>query len=282
MAHSAAGHRPVSWPCPRPCCLPTRLPPCREVERLAGLEGVLLRTGCICNPGACAAALGLTAAGEARGCSWQAWRACTAARGRTMPWLPAPAPAVHAHSGWMLAVRRCGPPPLIAMHTAAAPRTRTLPADMRANFEAGHVCWDERDVLRGRPTGAVRASFGFASSLADAAAVAALVRRYWLEAAPPPAAFAGAPAASAAAAAAGAPAAAAAGAAEAAAAGTRQGPAAAEVDSVAVGSIAALWVYPIKSCRGFSPPAWPLGEPGPLRADAGAGHAWEGPGVVCS
>ena len=252
------------------------------MERLAGLEGLLLRTGCMCNPGACAAALGLTAAGAALGCSWQAWRACTAARDRVMPWLPAPAPAVRVHPGWMLAVGCRGPPSFVATHTAAAPLAPTPPADMRANFEAGHVCWDERDVLRGRPTGAVRASFGYASSLADAAAVAALVRRYWLEAAPPPAAAAGATAASAAVAAAGATAAAAAEAGEAAAAGTRQGPAAAEVDSVAVGSIAALWVYPIKSCRGFSPPAWPLGEPGPLRADAGAGHAWEGPGVVCS
>lgn len=33
----------------------------REVERLATLSGVRLRTGCVCNPGACAAALGLGA-----------------------------------------------------------------------------------------------------------------------------------------------------------------------------------------------------------------------------
>lgn len=35
----------------------------REVERLASLHAILLRTGCLCNPGACAQALGLTAAG---------------------------------------------------------------------------------------------------------------------------------------------------------------------------------------------------------------------------
>lgn len=31
-----------------------------EVEKLAGLEGIQLRTGCFCNPGACQAALGLS------------------------------------------------------------------------------------------------------------------------------------------------------------------------------------------------------------------------------
>jgi hypothetical protein len=44
---------------PLPCC-------CREVEKLASLSSILLRTGCMCNPGACAAALGLTAAGGAQ------------------------------------------------------------------------------------------------------------------------------------------------------------------------------------------------------------------------
>lgn len=31
-----------------------------EVEKVAGLEGIQLRTGCFCNPGACQAALGLS------------------------------------------------------------------------------------------------------------------------------------------------------------------------------------------------------------------------------
>ncbi len=42
---------------------------------------------------------------------------------------------------------------------------------MRANFEAGHVCWDDRDMIGGKPTGLVRASFGYASTLADADAI---------------------------------------------------------------------------------------------------------------
>lgn len=56
---------------------------CREVEQVAGLCGIRLRTGCFCNPGACAAALGLSA--EA----------------------------------------------------------------MAANYENGHVCWDDTDVIDG-------------------------------------------------------------------------------------------------------------------------------------
>lgn len=46
---------------------------------------------------------------------------------------------------------------------------------MMENFEAGHVCWDDRDVIGGRPTGVVRASFGYASSLVDAAAIGVCV-----------------------------------------------------------------------------------------------------------
>ena len=60
---------------------------CREVEKVAGLAGIMLRTGCFCNPGACQAHLGLT------------------------------------HD------------------------------DIISNFEAGHVCWDDQDIIDGRPTG---------------------------------------------------------------------------------------------------------------------------------
>ncbi len=60
---------------------------CREVEKVAGLAGIMLRTGCFCNPGACQAHLGLT------------------------------------HD------------------------------DIISNYEAGHVCWDDQDIIEGRPTG---------------------------------------------------------------------------------------------------------------------------------
>jgi uncharacterized protein YcbX len=115
-----------------------------------------------------------------------------------------------------------------------------LLAEMKANYAAGHVCWDDQDVINGRPTGLIRTSFGYASSLADAAAIVALVARYWQESTPPPPPSELLPAQAAAAG---------------RAVGTRR-------EQAAEARIAGLWVYPIKSCRGFSPPAWPLGEAG--------------------
>ncbi|XP_070018899.1 molybdenum cofactor sulfurase isoform X2 [Nicotiana sylvestris] len=73
----------------------------REVEKLATLAGIQLRTGCFCNPGACAKYLGLS-------------------------------------------------------HL-----------DLLSNIEAGHVCWDDRDMLHGKPTGAIRVSFGYMSTFED-------------------------------------------------------------------------------------------------------------------
>lgn len=34
--------------------------------------------------------------------------------------------------------------------------------------QAGHVCWDDNDVINGKPTGAVRVSFGYMSTLEEA------------------------------------------------------------------------------------------------------------------
>jgi len=85
------------------------------VERLAALCNIDLRTGCFCNPGACAQYLGLAEAEQ-----------------------------------W-------------------------------ANFEAGHVCWDDQDVMAGKPTGAVRASFGFYSSFEDCQALLRLVEDFLVE-----------------------------------------------------------------------------------------------------
>ncbi|GMG99326.1 hypothetical protein Nepgr_001166 [Nepenthes gracilis] len=73
-----------------------------EVEKLASLSGIQLRTGCFCNPGACAKYLGLS-------------------------------------------------------HF-----------ELLSNIEAGHVCWDDNDILNGKPTGAVRVSFGYMSTFEDA------------------------------------------------------------------------------------------------------------------
>ncbi|KAL6998952.1 Molybdenum cofactor sulfurase [Sarracenia purpurea var. burkii] len=74
----------------------------REVEKLASLSGIQLRTGCFCNPGACAKYLALS-------------------------------------------------------HL-----------DLLSNIEAGHICWDDHDIIHGKPTGAVRVSFGYMSTFEDA------------------------------------------------------------------------------------------------------------------
>ncbi|CAN1263313.1 Molybdenum cofactor sulfurase [Linum perenne] len=74
----------------------------REVEKLASLSGIQLRTGCFCNPGACAKYLELSN------------------------------------------------------------------MDLLSNLEAGHVCWDDHDLIHGKPTGAARISFGYMSTYEDA------------------------------------------------------------------------------------------------------------------
>ncbi|GBG70232.1 hypothetical protein CBR_g6363 [Chara braunii] len=74
----------------------------REVERLAALNRIQLRTGCFCNPGSCAKHLGLT------------------------------------HG------------------------------DMHSYYNEENVCWDDHDIIRGRPTGAIRISFGYMSTFEDA------------------------------------------------------------------------------------------------------------------
>jgi hypothetical protein len=47
-------------------------------------------------------------------------------------------------------------------------------------FQAGHVCWDDQDLIEGRPTGAVRVSFGYMSTVEDAQAVIRFVKDYFV------------------------------------------------------------------------------------------------------
>lgn len=53
--------------------------------------------------------------------------------------------------------------------------------EIRHNFEAGHVCGDDRDLIDGRPTGAVRVSFGYMSTLEDAQKVLQFIIDCFLE-----------------------------------------------------------------------------------------------------
>lgn len=112
---------------------------------------------------------------------------------------------------------------------------QTTDTTLQENFEAGHVCWDDKDIVNGRPTGAVRFSFGYASRRRDVPALVTFLRRSFLqEAAPQPS--------------------------------KREAPScsASPVGDHEAPLLAEIWVYPIKSCRGCSLSEWPLGENGLL------------------
>lgn len=87
----------------------------REVEKLASLNGIHLRTGCFCNPGACSKFLGLSE------------------------------------------------------------------LELRANYEAGRVCWDDNDIIGGKPIGAIRASFGYMSTIEDSLALLDFISKYFVD-----------------------------------------------------------------------------------------------------
>eukprot|EP00899_Mesostigma_viride_P018533 jgi/Mesvir1/26681/Mv20462-RA.2 len=135
--------------------------------------------------------------------------------------------------------------------------------DVRRNYEAGHVCWDRVDLLHAKPTGAVRVSFGYMSAFEDAQAVLDFVRKYFVDE-PPPAKVAAVPASV-----------------PVPNVGSttnapiheeghvmllppsprplppiREGGNAPAPPLPAV--VSKLFVYPIKSCQGFSPTSWPL------------------------
>ncbi|WIA20516.1 hypothetical protein OEZ85_004912 [Tetradesmus obliquus] len=186
-----------------------------EVAKLALIHGICLRTGCFCNPGACAHYLSLS------------------------------------------------------------------PDEVLAHHAAGHVCWDEHDVIDGKPTGAVRASFGYMSSFDDAALLLLFIRKFFLDGEASSAAAAAAVAAAAAAAGDHKPSPAAAVSVEllvnstvtsgsgssTSTHGHKVGPcaaAAAAAAAAAVGRLSAIYLYPIKSCAPQAVTSWPLGPNGLL------------------
>ncbi len=169
-----------------------------EVAKLATMHGIHLRTGCVCNSGACHALLGV--------------------------------------SGQQL----------------------------QENVARGYSCGDGRDLMpNGRPMGAVRISFGYMSTAADAGKFVRLLVDYFCDTAPLPRDFGALSTAGAMAAITDAD------------TTTRHHENAdakppADTDAHAAGSVAvearlvALHVYPVKSCAAFSPSAWPVGPTGLL------------------
>ncbi|KAL6081937.1 hypothetical protein STEG23_002191, partial [Scotinomys teguina] len=85
-----------------------------QVDKMASLYNIYLRTGCFCNLGACQRHLGLS------------------------------------------------------------------DEMVKKHFQAGHVCGDDVDIIDGRPTGSVRVSFGYMSTLEDAQAFLRLISTIYL------------------------------------------------------------------------------------------------------
>ncbi|KAI5811490.1 pyridoxal phosphate-dependent transferase [Peziza echinospora] len=55
------------------------------------------------------------------------------------------------------------------------------PLEIRQNYEAGHRCWDDKDVIRGKPTGAVRVSLGAMSTLEDVRIFLGFIEEFYVE-----------------------------------------------------------------------------------------------------
>ncbi len=104
------------------------------------------------------------------------------------------------------------------------------PDAVRRNLSQGHVCWDDRDVIEGVPTGAVRASFGWSSTMDDARKIVAFLRSSFLVETSTVMSATANP----------------------------------SLRATERGSLSQLFVYPVKSCGGMSATSWPIGPRGLL------------------
>ncbi|CAI5928871.1 unnamed protein product [Closterium sp. NIES-64] len=149
----------------------------KEVEKLAAIHSIHLRTGCFCNPGACAKHLRLSHSQllenyEAGHVCWDdndviAGRPTGAVIFPISPFLPSP--TCNRPTGCF-----CNP-------GACAKHLRLSHAQLLENYEAGHVCWDDNDLIAGRPTGAVRISFGHLSTIDDVEAFLSFIQTCFVE-----------------------------------------------------------------------------------------------------
>ena len=88
------------------------------------------------------------------------------------------------------------------------------PDRVRAHLALGKVCGDERDLINGQFTGALRASFGYMSTMDDSDALVGVLQKYFVQSAPAP-----------------------------------EPPSAA--GAAATGVLKEIWLYPVKSCSGM-------------------------------
>ena len=106
---------------------------------------------------------------------------------------------------------------------------QSLAFALQDNFEAGHVCWDEKDLMNGRPTGAIRFSFGLASSISDIQKILEFAQLHFVQASQP-----------------------------------MQHIAASQGSYDKQVRLKEIWVYPIKSCKGVLKTRWWMGQNGLL------------------
>lgn len=95
--------------------------------------------------------------------------------------------------------------------------------EIKSNFEAGHVCWDNKDIINGKPNGAVRISFYSASTKEDADKFLEFLHLYFINVTQPLA---------------------------------DQTNISSEVE------LESIYIYPIKSCSGFEVSQWEIVESG--------------------
>ncbi|KAI7818532.1 pyridoxal phosphate-dependent transferase [Gamsiella multidivaricata] len=114
--------------------------------------------------------------------------------------------------------------------------------EVKKNLEAGHVCWDDTDILNGKPTGSIRISLGAMSTVDDVLAFIAFLEEYFIDNSDPDAIVQSLDLIG------------------------EKGeiPDSSSSDPVQVDSVI---IYPIKSCRGYKIPrgrSWPLAPHGLL------------------
>ncbi|KAF9192281.1 hypothetical protein BGZ51_005850 [Haplosporangium sp. Z 767] len=114
--------------------------------------------------------------------------------------------------------------------------------EVKKNLEAGHVCWDDTDILNGKPTGSIRVSLGAMSTVDDIVQFIAFLEEYFLDASDPDAIV-------------------------------PSQDLIGELDEIESSSpqapvhVDSIIIYPIKSCRGYKVPrgkAWPIAPHGLL------------------
>jgi len=53
--------------------------------------------------------------------------------------------------------------------------------EIKQNYEAGHRCWDDQDIMRGKPTGAIRVSLGAMSTIDDVKNMVAFIKEFYVD-----------------------------------------------------------------------------------------------------